>query len=69
MSNAKVGLAIISLSGIVVAMNDMTFLILEKRVASAAWLAPFGSFFAQNRKGIGKLSVITHQARQAATHE
>ena len=39
-SNAKVGLAIISLSGIVVAINDITFLILEKRVASAAWLAP-----------------------------
>jgi len=69
MSNAKEGDAIISLSGIVVAINEMTFFILEKRVTSAPWLAPFGSFFAQKRNGIGKLSVTIHHALQADSHE
>jgi hypothetical protein len=68
-SNANEGEETISLSGIVVAIKDITFFILENRVASAAWFAPFGNFFAQKRKGIGKLSVTTHHALQAASHE
>ena len=68
-SNAKEGEEIISLSGILVAINEMTFFILERRVTSAAWLAPFGSFFAQKRNGIGKLSVTIHHALQADSHE
>jgi hypothetical protein len=55
--------------GIWFAINDITFLILEKRVHSAAWLGPFGNFLEQSRNGIGKLSVTIHHARQAASQD
>ena len=68
-SNARTGSDRMCFSGISLAINKITDLILERRVHSAAWLGPFGIFFEQNRNGSGKLSVTVHHARQAASHD